>query len=211
MENKFQNYTTVEEIERVNLERKHLEKRRKELKIIKDKLEEHFNFEIESYIIDDIVDNEEYRHFCLMVNLAVQNNKLTEKDGEVLKQGIKELFKIDGDYDRLNKTVIIGGFNYDEWYEKYHTEEIIDINKYLNKEDKTILKKLSIPVKNKILTNYEYDVLKGYVLEYYRNEEEMDKFDLSLSKPLDNTGVSREEYNKVLEKFENISNEYGTF
>lgn len=209
MESEFQNYAEIEQERRID--REQVERKLKEIHLVKEKLEEHFGFEIESYIIHDIVCNEDYHHFKSMVNLAVENNRLTEEEGETLKQGIKEMFEIDGEFDRLNKAVVLGGFNYDKWYKQYHNEEIIDLNKYLDKEDKKILKKLSIPIKDKILTNYEYDVIKGYVLEYYRNEEEMDELELAECKPLDGTGITREEYNKVLEKFENISNEYGTF
>lgn len=210
MENEVEIYAIQEE-ERKRIHKQQIERRIKEINLIKDNLEEKFGFKIESYIIDDIVSNEDYHHFSLMVDLAVENNRLTKQNGQTLKQGIKELFEIDGDYDRLNKAVILGGFNYDEWYKKYHTEEIIDLKKYLTKEDRVILKKLKIEVKNKVLTNYEYDLIKGDVLEYYRNEEEMNALELLECKPLDGTGVSREEYNKVLEKFENISNKYGTF
>lgn len=203
----FQSYTTMEE---KDIKRKQIEKKLKELLIVKDKLEEHFNFEIEGYIIEDIIENEDYHHFCLMVNLATENNRFTKEQGEILKQGVKELFKIDNDYDRLNKAYVLGGFNYDEWYKKYHNEEIIDLDKYLNKEDKKILKKLKIPLKNKILTNYEYDVIKEELLEYYLDDD-MDTLELSMCKPLDNTGVSRDEYNEVLKKFEKISNENNTF
>ena len=211
MDKKFQSYSTLEEIENRRLEKEQTERQLKELKIIKNKLEEHFNFKIESYIIHDIIENEYYGHFCSMVNLAVTNDRLTEKNGEILKQGVKEMFEIDGDYDRLNKAVVLGGFNYDKWYKKYHNEEIIDLKKYLNKADKLTLKKLKIEVKNKILTNFEYDVLKGKVLEYYKDEEEMDALDLELYKPLEGTGVSVEEYNTLLNKFEYISKEFGIF
>lgn len=209
MESEFQNYTEIEEERRIDRER--VERKLKELHLIKEKLEEHFGFEIESYIVDDIVCNEDYHHFKSMVNLAIDNNRLTEENAETLKQGIKELFEIEGDFDRLNKAVVLGGFNYDKWYKQYHNEEIIDLNKYLDRADKKILKKLSITLKDKVLTNYEYDLIKGYVLEYYRNEDEMNALELAQCKPLEGTGVTREEYNKVLEKFENISNEYGIF
>ena len=209
MENKFQKYTETEEIRK--LDKEQIERKLKEIHIIKDKLEEHFGFEIESYIIDDILCNENYHHFKSIVKLAVDNNRLTEQEGEILKQGIKEMFEIEGDFDRLNKTFILGSFNYEKWYNQYHNEEIIDLNKYLNKADKKILKKLSIALKDKVLTNYEYDLIKGYLLEYYRNEEEMNVIELAQCKPLEGTGVTREEYNKVLAKFEDISKEYGIF
>lgn len=50
----------------------------------REKLEKYFDFYITSYIIDDIVENEDYYHFCLMVNLAVVNNRLTADNGEKL-------------------------------------------------------------------------------------------------------------------------------
>lgn len=210
MENKVETYTRIDEVDRQR-EIQRIERRLKEIRLIKEILEQHFEFKIESYIIDDIVSNEDYNHFCLMVNMAVDNNKLTEEQGDTLKQGVKEMFEIDSEFNRLNKAVVLGGFNYDKWYKQYHNEEIIDLNKYLNKEDKKILNKLAIPLKDKVLTNYEYDIIKGNVLEYYRNEEEMDELDLAECKPLDGTGVTREEYNKVLAKFEDISKEYGIF
>ena len=75
MDKKFQNYSTLEEIENRRLEKEHTERQLKELKIIKNRLEEHFNFKIESYIIHDIIENEDYGHFCSMVNLAVTNDR----------------------------------------------------------------------------------------------------------------------------------------
>ena len=73
----------------------------------KQKLKEHFNFEIEKYLILDIVENETYHHFCSLVNLAVVNDRLSVENREILKEGIKEIFKITGDYDRLDKTILI--------------------------------------------------------------------------------------------------------
>lgn len=80
---------------------------RKQSQDIKQKLKEHFNFEIEKYLILDIVENETYHHFCYLVNLAVVNDKLSVENGEILKEGIKEIFKITGDYDRLDKSILI--------------------------------------------------------------------------------------------------------
>ena len=210
MENEVETYAIQEE-ERKRIHKQQVERTIKEINLIKEQLEERFGFEIESYIIHDIVSNEDYHHFKSMVNLAIDNNRLTEENAETLKQGIKELFEIEGDFDRLNKAVVLGGFNYDKWYKQYHNEEIIDLNKYLDRADKKILKKLSITLKDKVLTNYEYDLIKGYVLEYYRNEDEMNALELAQCKPLEGTGVTREEYNKVLAKFEDISKEYGIF
>lgn len=210
MQKVLSNYSTTytEEIEQDIVQ---IQKQKKKIELLKEKLDRYFRFNVPVDLIVDIAEEEDYNHFCLMINLAVENNRLKESEGDKLKQGIKEICNIKSNYDELNAESIIGEFDYEEWSRKYHEDEIIDIKKYLNREDKKILKKLSIPVKDKVLTNYEYDVLKGYVLEYYRNEEEMTSLELLECKSLDGTGVTREEYNKLLDKFENISNEFNIF
>lgn len=99
-------------------------------------------------------------------------------------------------------------FNYEEWQNKYHNNEFIDLKKYLDAKDIELLKKLDIDIKDKLYSNYEFDLLEGKLLRYYRNEKEMSKEDLKLSKSLDNTGVSRENYNVLLKKFNKISEDY---
>ena len=210
MQEVLSNYsrTNTEEMEQDIIK---LQKQKKKIELLKDKMDRYFRFNVPTDLIVDIAENEDYNHFCLMINLAVENNRLKESEGDKLKQGIKEICNIKNNYDELNAEIITGEFDYEEWSRKYHTEEIIDIKKYLNRDDIKILKKLSIPVKDKVLTNYEYDVLKGYVLEYYKNEEEMTSLELLECKSLDGTGVTREEYNKLLNKFENISKEFNIF
>ena len=87
-----------------------------------------------------------------------------------------------------------------EWYKKYTTKELVDLKKYFTTEDFEILKKLGIEVKNKIYTEREFEELDGeYILYYYDNEmTEKEKLD---TKSLENTGVTREEYNLLLKKF----------
>lgn len=82
---------------------KQLENNIKEIELLKEKLEKHFNFDIPAYIISDILDNEDYNHFCLMTNLAVVNNRLSAEDGKVLKDKIKTMFNIKNKYDKLKK------------------------------------------------------------------------------------------------------------
>lgn len=99
-------------------------------------------------------------------------------------------------------------FNFEEWQNKYCNNELIDLKKYLDSNDIELLKKLDIDIKDKLYSNYEFDLLEGKLLRYYKNEKEMSKEDLELSKPLDNTGVSRADYNVLLEKFNKISDDY---
>lgn len=81
--------------------------------------------------------------------------------------------------------------------------EIIDINKYLTLNDKKILERLGIKVKDKIYTEYEYECLRMNFLTYYDDpEDDLSEEELKYQKSLDGTGVTREEYNTVLKKLE---------
>lgn len=197
---------TADEVEEAKGKIKRIEVRKKEYRLLKEKLEEHFNFEITDYIIDDILDYETYRHTCLMINLAVINNRISIDNGEILKAGLKIIFKIKEDYDRFNRNVYIDTFDFDSWYDKYSTEEIVDMKKYFNRDDITLLKKLNVKIKNKIYTEQEFEILNMDLLSYYISDE-MEEEELKMSKNLPKD-VSREEYNDLLEKINKISENY---
>ena len=197
---------TADEVEEAKGKIKRIEVRKKEYRLLKEKLEEHFNFEITDYIIDDILDYETYYHTCLMINLAIINNKISINNGEILKAGLKIIFKIKNEYDRFNRNVYIDTFDFDSWYDKYSTEEIVDMKKYLNRDDITLLKKLNAKIKNKIYTEQEFEILNMDLLSYYISDE-MEEEELKMSKNLPKD-VSREEYNNLLEKINKISEDY---
>ena len=197
---------TADEVEEVKGKIKRIEVRKKEYRLLKEKLEEHFNFEITDYIIDDILDYETYRHTCLMINLAVINNRISIDNGEILKAGLRIIFKIKNEYDRFNRNVYIDTFDFDSWYDKYSTEEIVDIKKFLNRDDINLLKKLNIKIKNKIYTEQEVEILSMDLLSYYiADDMEIEEINMSKDLPKD---VSREEYNNLLEKVNKISEDY---
>ena len=197
---------TTDEVEEVKGKIKRIEVRKKEYRLLKEKLEEHFNFEITDYIIDDILDYETYRHTCLMINLAVINNRISIDNGEILKAGLRIIFKIKNEYDRFNRNVYIDTFDFDSWYDKYSTEEIVDIKKFLNRDDINLLKKLNIKIKNKIYTEQEVEILSMDLLSYYiADDMEIEEINMSKDLPKD---VSREEYNNLLEKVNKISEDY---
>ncbi len=197
---------TADEVEEAKGKIKRIEVRKKEYRLLKEKLEEHFNFKITDYIIDDILDYETYRHTCLMINLAVINNRISIDNGEILKAGLSTIFKIKNEYDRFNRNVYIDTFDFDSWYDKYSTEEIVDIKKFLNRDDINLLKKLNIKIKNKIYTEQEVEILNMDLLSYYIADD-MDEEELKHSKSLPKD-VSREEYDNLLEKVNKISEDY---
>lgn len=201
----FEEYS-ADEIDDAKGKIKRIEIRKKEFNLLKEKLEKHFNFEITEYIIDDILDYETYHHTCLMINLAVVNNRMTVVDGEILKAGLKILFNIQSSNDRFDRSVYMDTFDFDVWYEKYSTLEIVDLKKHLSKEDFDLLKRLNIEIKDKVYTEQEFEILDMELLGYYIDED-MDEEELKESKPLPEE-VTREEYNKLLEKLSSISSEY---
>lgn len=201
----FEEYS-ADEIDDAKGKIKRIEIRKKEFNLLKEKLEKHFNFEITEYIIDDILDYETYHHTCLMINLAVVNNRMTVVDGEILKAGLKILFNIQSSNDRFDRSAYMDTFDFDVWYEKYSTLEIVDLKKHLSKEDFDLLKRLNIEIKDKVYTEQEFEILDMELLGYYIDED-MDEEELKESKPLPEE-VTREEYNKLLEKLSSISSEY---
>ena len=197
---------TADDVEEAKGKIKRIEVRKKEYRLLKEKLEEHFNFEITDYIIDDILDYETYYHTCLMINLAIINNRISIENGEILKAGLKIIFKIKNEYDRFNRNVYIDTFDFDSWYDKYSTEESVDIKKHLNGDDITLLKKFNIKIKNKIYTEQEVEILNMDLLSYYiADDMEIEEINMSKDLPKD---VSREEYNNLLEKVNKISEDY---
>lgn len=96
-------------------------------------------------------------------------------------------------------------FNYDEWNERYYNKEIIDIKKHLNDEDIEILHRLGIKTYDKIYTEYELEVLEMDLLAYYEDlDEELSEEEKQYQKSLDGTNVTRERYNSLLKKVEEM-------
>lgn len=207
MENFLKGYSS-DEIESARGKIAILEIRRREFRLLKEKLEKQFGFKIAGYIIDDILDHETYHHICLMINLAVVNNRFSVEDGKKLKDGIKNIFKVKNVFDRIDKNYYLGEYvEFDKWYEKYTTSELIDLKKYFSKEDFEILRKLNIKIKNKIYTEQEFEILDMKLIAYYKNEKEMTKEELKEIKELPEN-VKRDDYNKLLDKINEISKEY---
>lgn len=95
-------------------------------------------------------------------------------------------------------------FDYDKWDDDFHNNRCINILDLISKEDMKTIRKLNIEVEEKIYTKYELEVLYLNLLEYY--DDDIDEKELELLKSLgiiknlDETEVSREEYNELLEK-----------
>ena len=87
----------IEEVKRIKIKKREFEE-------LKEKLEKYFNFEITDYIVSDILDCETYNHVCLMINLAVINNRISIENSITLKNELKKLFKINDIFVKFDKS-----------------------------------------------------------------------------------------------------------
>lgn len=98
---------------------------------------------------------------------------------------------------------------YQKWKEKYYNKKYIEIEKYLTEFDFDILTKLVIRAEKKIYTEHKFEVLNMNLLEYYDDpEEDLSEEEKQYQKSLEGTNVSREDYNKVLDRINEINSIY---
>ena len=98
MRNKCKKYTTNDDI---NYDR--IKEYLKKLDTIKLKLKKFFSFDIPNYVIDDIIMEENYSHFCLLLNLAVINKRISRNNAKILKDGIKDICDIKNPYMKISQ------------------------------------------------------------------------------------------------------------
>lgn len=98
----FNIFTTKEnKYERVDSNLEYLKNEIDKINEVKEKIGKLFLFEVPEYILLDIVEEEDYQHFCLMVNLAKMNNRISEEQADELKIRIKDILNIKSCYDKL--------------------------------------------------------------------------------------------------------------
>lgn len=102
----FGNYT-INDVQNVTEIIKEIEIWNREFEELKEKLEDYFKFEIADYIVNDILECETYNHVCLMINLAVVNNRISLENGTTLKNGLKKLFKINNQFHKFDKEIYL--------------------------------------------------------------------------------------------------------
>ena len=60
---------------------------------LKEKIEFEYGFHIPDYVIDEIINNNDYENLCLLINMAVISKRLSVKQGNIIKKK-KKLKKI---------------------------------------------------------------------------------------------------------------------
>ena len=99
------------------------------------------------------------------------------------------------------------GRNSEGWREMYMNKEIVDLKKYFTNEEFDLFRKLGIEIKDKIYTEYEIELINNSLYDYYYSED-MSEDEKNQVKSLEETGVTREQYNNLLNKIEQINEEY---
>lgn len=175
-------------------------------------------------VITDLMRNNKYSGLDIIKNYYNNNSQVeflvisVDYKEDVINDGLEVagyIKKPFGDYEiiynelkRIKKNIIISK-QHQEWREKYYNLEIININEYLTQTDKQLLEKLGIKIKDKIYTEFECECLYIDFLKYYDDpENDLSEDERKYQKSLDGTGVTREEYNKVLKKIEKINNNF---
>lgn len=95
----------------------------------------------------------------------------------------------------------------DAWKEKYYNRLAIHLRKELTKEDIKLLKKFNVKITDDVYTEYEYDCVKMVLAQYYI-ENDVDGNPVPPVLELESIGVSREEYNELIGKFDKIDEKY---
>ena len=175
-------------------------------------------------VITDLMRNNKYSGLDIIKNYYNNNSQVeflvisADYKEDVINDGLEVagyIKKPFGDYEiiynelkRIKKNIIISK-QHQDWREKYYNLEIININEYLTQTDRQLLEKLGIKIKDKIYTEFECECLYMDFLKYYDDpENDLSEDERKYQKSLDGTGVTREEYNKVLKKIEKINNNF---
>ena len=98
--------------------------------------------------------------------------------------------------------------DFEIWKDKYMNKPMVDLKKHFTEAEFEILKKLGIKILDKLYTEYEFEQLDMDVISFYKDDQ-MTPEELEMCKDLEATGVSREDYNKLVRKISDINIQYG--
>jgi len=97
--------------------------------------------------------------------------------------------------------------SFEEWILKHQTNRVIDVKSNFDDNEIALLNKLKIVIKDELYTGNEFEFFM-YEVGAYNKEPDMSDEELEYYKSLEDTGVSMEEYKKLLEKVDTIFRKY---
>ena len=97
----------------------------------------------------------------------------------------------------------------EEVLKDYRTKKVINYSNYFSGYDFEKLKKLGIYIDpDKIYTEEEHELFEMELIEYWDGAERVDGTLEPPMKQLEGTGVTREEYNELLKKMNEVKTQY---
>ena len=137
-------------------------------------------------VITDLMRNNKYSGLDIIKKYYSNNSQVkflvisADYKEDVITNGLKVAGYIKKPFDnyeiiykelkRIKRNILIDK-QYQNWSEKYHNLEIININGYFTQTDKKIFEKLGIELKDKIYTEFECECLYIDFLKYYDDPE----------------------------------------
>ena len=173
-------------------------------------------------VITDLMRNHKYTGLDIIKDYFAKNSKIkflvvsADRKEDVIRDGLEVAGYIEKSFSfnyeliytelkRIKK--IIYDEEYNNWDERYHHKEYIDLFMYFTQEERDLLKIFDIELENRLYTEFEFEVMYGKLILYYKNEEDMDEEELKECKELPSS-INREQFMKLLEIMDNISDKY---
>lgn len=172
-------------------------------------------------VITDLMRNHRYTGLDIIKKYNDDNSKVkflvisADEKADVINNGLEVagyIKKPFTDYEiiydevkRIRKIIIDEEYN--NWNEKYHNKKFIDLFMYFSPKQKETLKKFDITLEEKLYTEFEFDVIDGKLILFYKNEDEMNEEELKECKELPN-GIDRVQFDELLAVMSKVREKY---
>ena len=172
-------------------------------------------------VITDLMRNHRYTGLDIIKKYNDDNSKVkflvisADEKADVINNGLEVagyIKKPFTDYEivydevkRIRKIIIDEEYN--NWNEKYHNKKFIDLFMYFSPEQKEALKNFDITLEEKLYTEFEFDVIDGKLILFYKNEDEMNEEELKECKELPN-GIDRVQFDELLAVMSKVREKY---
>jgi len=141
---------------------------------------------------------------------ASTKQEFVKENGEMPKNVIgylKKPFEWNELIEELEKAELVIGNCSGGLEQNYYILPIIDLDKELTAEEKTVLQQLDIEIKKKEYTQHEYDIVKQKLLFYYNPEEDIEELK-EYKQNLNDKNITIDEYKKLWNKLDYLDEKY---
>ncbi len=174
-------------------------------------------------VITDLVRNYKYTGLDIIKNYFENKSPIkflvvsADRKQDVIKDGLEIAGYIEKsfsfDYETIYSEIKrikhdIDNEKYNEWNNKYHKLEYIDLKSLFDEDELNTLRKLGIEIKNKKYTEYEYELIEmelGYYMEIDEEDSDVVKTLESTKKNIVDKGVTQEEFDKLIKKIDSLN------